>query len=96
MVISGGSYRPDTLKPTEVVSLLIDDAEMQKKCEFGTQAFSVKVAECVVMKFWTQFSGNFLYSGMCESVQEKKKGGWLEGGEKEGERPIHYFFENKI
>ncbi|XP_076441698.1 chromatin-remodeling ATPase INO80-like isoform X2 [Babylonia areolata] len=31
MVISGGSYRPDTLKPTEVVSLLIDDAEMEKK-----------------------------------------------------------------
>ena len=33
MVISGGSYRPDTLKPTEVVSLLIDDDEMEKKCE---------------------------------------------------------------
>ena len=32
MVISGGSYRPDTLKPTEVVSLLIDDDEMEKKC----------------------------------------------------------------
>ncbi|KAL8590096.1 hypothetical protein ACOMHN_034327 [Nucella lapillus] len=31
MVISGGSYRPDILKPTEVVSLLIDDAEMEKK-----------------------------------------------------------------
>ncbi|PVD25847.1 hypothetical protein C0Q70_13511 [Pomacea canaliculata] len=31
MVISGGSYRPDTLKPTEVVSLLIDDDEMEKK-----------------------------------------------------------------
>ena len=41
MVISGGSYRPDTLKPTEVVSLLIDDAEMQKKCE----SLSVKLAE---------------------------------------------------
>lgn len=33
MVISGGSYRPDTLKPTEVVSLLIDDDEMEKKCK---------------------------------------------------------------
>ncbi|XP_070179265.1 chromatin-remodeling ATPase INO80-like [Littorina saxatilis] len=31
MVISGGSYKPDTLKPTEVVSLLIDDDEMEKK-----------------------------------------------------------------
>ncbi|XP_059148213.1 chromatin-remodeling ATPase INO80-like isoform X2 [Physella acuta] len=31
MVISGGSYKPDTLKPREVVSLLIDDEEMEKK-----------------------------------------------------------------
>ena len=33
MVISGGSFRPDTLKPKEVVSLLIDDDEMQNKCK---------------------------------------------------------------
>ncbi|CAL1526196.1 unnamed protein product [Lymnaea stagnalis] len=31
MVISGGSYKPDSLKPREVVSLLIDDDEMEKK-----------------------------------------------------------------
>ncbi|KAL5008979.1 hypothetical protein ScPMuIL_014560 [Solemya velum] len=31
MVISGGNFRPDTLKPKEVVSLLIDDDEMEKK-----------------------------------------------------------------
>ena len=32
MVISGGTYRPDVLKPKEVVSLLIDDEEMERKC----------------------------------------------------------------
>ena len=31
MVISGGNFRPDTLKPKEVVSLLIDDDELQNK-----------------------------------------------------------------
>ncbi|KAF4527567.1 hypothetical protein B566_EDAN016149 [Ephemera danica] len=31
MVISGGSFKPDTLKPTEVVSLLLDDAEIERK-----------------------------------------------------------------
>merc|ERR1712190_52154 len=31
MVISGGNYKPDSLKPKEVVSLLIDDDEMEKK-----------------------------------------------------------------
>ncbi|XP_050405390.1 chromatin-remodeling ATPase INO80 [Patella vulgata] len=31
MVISGGNFKPDTLKPKEVVSLLIDDDEMEHK-----------------------------------------------------------------
>lgn len=31
MVISGGNFRPDVLKPKEVVSLLIDDDEIEKK-----------------------------------------------------------------
>ena len=33
MVISGGDYRPDVLKPKEVVSLLLDDNEMEQKCK---------------------------------------------------------------
>ena len=33
MVISGADYRPEQLKPKEVVSLLLDDEEMEKKCE---------------------------------------------------------------
>ncbi|XP_035214314.1 chromatin-remodeling ATPase INO80-like isoform X2 [Stegodyphus dumicola] len=31
MVISGGNFKPDTLKPKEVVSLLLDDDEIEKK-----------------------------------------------------------------
>ncbi|XP_011490367.1 DNA helicase INO80 isoform X2 [Oryzias latipes] len=31
VVISGGSFKPDTLKPKEVVSLLLDDDELEKK-----------------------------------------------------------------
>ena len=33
IVISGGHFRPDALKPKEVVSLLLDDDEMQDKCK---------------------------------------------------------------
>ena len=33
MVIAGGNFRPDVLKPKEVVSLLLDDDEMHRKCE---------------------------------------------------------------
>lgn len=32
MVISGGNFKPDTLKPKEVVSLLLDDEEIEMKC----------------------------------------------------------------
>lgn len=32
MVISGGHFKPDHLKPKEVVSLLLDDEEIEKKC----------------------------------------------------------------
>uniref|UniRef100_A0A646QDS9 Chromatin-remodeling ATPase INO80 n=1 Tax=Hemiscolopendra marginata TaxID=943146 RepID=A0A646QDS9_9MYRI len=31
MVISGGNFKPDTLKPKEVVSLLLDDDELERK-----------------------------------------------------------------
>lgn len=34
MVISGGNFKPDTLKPKEVVSLLLDDDEMECKRKF--------------------------------------------------------------
>jgi len=33
MVISGGNLKPDTLKPKEVVSLLLDDDEIESKCK---------------------------------------------------------------
>lgn len=34
MVISGGNFKPDTLKPKEVVSLLLDDEEIEMKCNY--------------------------------------------------------------
>lgn len=34
MVISGGNFKPDTLKPKEVVSLLLDDEEIETKCKY--------------------------------------------------------------
>ena len=33
MVITGGEFRPDSLKPKEVVSLLLDDEEMEARCK---------------------------------------------------------------
>lgn len=35
MVISGGNLKPDTLKPKEVVSLLLDDDEIESKCKYS-------------------------------------------------------------
>lgn len=37
MVISGGNYKTDMLKPKEVVSLLLDDEEIEKKLKLGKQ-----------------------------------------------------------
>lgn len=39
MVISGGNFKPDTLKPKEVVSLLLDDEEIEMKCKLGVGAY---------------------------------------------------------
>jgi len=48
MVISGGNFKPDTLKPKEVVSLLLDDEELEKKCELlhCAQACPVRETRC--------------------------------------------------
>lgn len=46
MVISGGNFKPDHLKPKEVVSLLLDDEEMEKKCTYF-------VVGKTVLRFWT-------------------------------------------
>ncbi|KAL9692732.1 hypothetical protein quinque_015874 [Culex quinquefasciatus] len=37
MVISGGNFKPDTLKPKEVVSLLLDDEEIELKYRQKTE-----------------------------------------------------------
>ena len=36
MVISGGDFKPDTLKTKEMVSLLLDDDEMKSRCKWST------------------------------------------------------------
>lgn len=33
MVINGDNFKPDTLKPKEMVSLLLDDEEIEMKCK---------------------------------------------------------------
>ena len=45
MVISGGDFKPDTLKPKEMVSLLLDDDELEtrRECSLARNAiFCVK------------------------------------------------------
>ena len=37
MVIQGGNFKPDVLKPKEVVSLLLDDDELGKRCEYSEE-----------------------------------------------------------
>ncbi|GJQ67621.1 hypothetical protein Trydic_g464, partial [Trypoxylus dichotomus] len=37
LVISGGNFKPDTLKPKEVVSLLLDDEEIEQKYRQRTE-----------------------------------------------------------
>lgn len=39
MVISGGNLKPDILKPKEVVSLLLDDDEIESKCKLTKSIF---------------------------------------------------------
>lgn len=43
MVISGGNFKPDTLKPKEVVSLLLDDDEIELKCKFCLKELMLKI-----------------------------------------------------
>ena len=43
MVISGGHFKPDALKPKEAVSLLLDDAEME--CKFVQKQAEKKADE---------------------------------------------------
>ena len=43
MVISGGNFKPDQLKPKEVVSLLLDDDEIERKCEYLSYAGSADI-----------------------------------------------------
>ena len=41
MVITGGEFRPDALKPKEVVSLLLDDEEMEARCKYNVLQYNI-------------------------------------------------------
>jgi len=43
MVISGESLRSDSLKPKEVVSLLLDDEELEKKCKLKYLKYDFRI-----------------------------------------------------
>ena len=47
MVISGGDFKIDTLKPKEVVSLLLDDEEMETRCMFVRVYICQSVSQCL-------------------------------------------------
>jgi hypothetical protein len=66
MVISGGNFKPDTFKPKEVVSLLLDDEELEKKRTYcsGFMPFPPKEHACVCQdkaKGNIRGRGTFLY-----------------------------------
>ena len=49
MVIQGGEFKSDTLKPKEVVSLLLDDAEVETKCELCAYRKTITFTVCTLM-----------------------------------------------
>lgn len=51
MVISGGNFKPDTLKPKEVVSLLLDDEEIETKCKWIVFGFIVFIAFLLIFLY---------------------------------------------
>jgi chromatin-remodeling ATPase INO80 len=59
MVISGGNFKPDTLKPKEVVSLLLDDDEIEKKYH---QTKKVDEASPAIYDIPTKKRKNFILS----------------------------------
>ncbi|KAL3289772.1 hypothetical protein HHI36_023167 [Cryptolaemus montrouzieri] len=61
LVISGGNFKPDTLKPKEVVSLLLDEEELVQKFHKP----SVKIEPCIVPKVEPGIVG--------EDVEKKKR-----------------------
>ena len=52
MVISGGHFKPEALKPKEVVSLLLDDAELECKCKFVNEIHGKHFVQLIVPLFF--------------------------------------------
>jgi len=70
MVISGGNFKPDTLKPKEVVSLLLDDDELEKKCKL----FNCWHLEKKLIQILLQYEcGHIIYISVRLRQEEKKQ-----------------------
>lgn len=78
LVISGGNFKPDTLKPKEVVSLLLDDEEIEQKCKcsYNGRWILDQICEEVSLKYsWCMTQTNVVNSAvMCYSDRLSKSG----------------------
>lgn len=66
VVISGGNFKPDTLKPKEVVSLLLDDDELEKKRE-------ALINVLIYINRWKSFANELIWSVVRQRQEEKRQ-----------------------
>ncbi|KAM8832897.1 chromatin-remodeling ATPase INO80 isoform 2-T2 [Spinachia spinachia] len=72
VVISGGNFKPDTLKPKEVVSLLLDDDELEKKLR-QRQDEKRQLEECSKVKERKRKREKYAEKKKNEDSETKKK-----------------------
>ncbi|XP_060645595.1 chromatin-remodeling ATPase INO80 [Drosophila nasuta] len=70
MVISGGNFKPDTLKPKEVVSLLLDDEEIEMKYR---QEAKLQVKEEATASSSPVTTATAVTSGAAATQNERKR-----------------------
>ncbi|XP_077286695.1 chromatin-remodeling ATPase INO80 isoform X2 [Arctopsyche grandis] len=79
MVISGGNFKPDTLKPKEVVSLLLDDEELELK--YRQRAEEKKMVDENRLDFRSEKERKRKLYGLSLKVNECKRQRGGSGGE---------------
>lgn len=72
MVISGGNFKPDTLKPKEVVSLLLDDEELEKKRMYYKPLINV-LSSLQKMFLWPHTSENGRDPWLCAKGRQSQR-----------------------
>ncbi|XP_077567355.1 chromatin-remodeling ATPase INO80 isoform X2 [Stigmatopora nigra] len=72
VVISGGNFKPDTLKPKEVVSLLLDDDELEKKLR-QRQEEKRQQEECSKVKERKRKREKYAEKKKTEETESKKR-----------------------